>query len=387
MILGKTMPTKALFCVSGLTPQILTETLYALCVAQSPAWVPDCVHVLTTGTGRGLMLDKLLTPSTGQFHQFCAQYQLAGRIQFDERCIHVVRGEDQQVLADIVTLADNAALGTAVNRHIEQLIAQYDEVHVSIAGGRKTMSYYAGNAMTLHARAQDRISHVLVSEPFESVPTFFFPPREPCVLTTRDGSQVNTRDARVLLADLPFLRLREFLPPSLNSVWLDFDHSTFTVYTGAGTVKLQPILFAVFAWFAWVKKMHLGDEGGLNPCHELYSTEYPAFIQHVCMGVSHGFERSRQRTNADLSNVEALQAMLTQKCSLIRKQFKAQLGSVAAASYDLICVRKTSKGVIIRELATDANCIELNALTSWRDIALPSAVAAPLAPARPPRSV
>ena len=41
-------PRRILLAVSGLTPQIVTETLYALAVIQKPAWIPTEVHLITT---------------------------------------------------------------------------------------------------------------------------------------------------------------------------------------------------------------------------------------------------------------------------------------------------------------------------------------------------
>ena len=52
------------------------------------------------------------------------------------------------------------------------------QLMVSIAGGRKTMGYYAGYALTLFGRHQDQLSHVLVSEEFEGNRDFFFPTRQ-----------------------------------------------------------------------------------------------------------------------------------------------------------------------------------------------------------------
>ena len=43
-----TRPLRTLLCVTGLSPQVVTETLYALAVAQQPAWIPDEVHIVTT---------------------------------------------------------------------------------------------------------------------------------------------------------------------------------------------------------------------------------------------------------------------------------------------------------------------------------------------------
>lgn len=50
-------------------------------------------------------------------------------------------------------------------------------LHVSIAGGRKTMGFFMGYALSLYGRPQDRLSHVLVSAPFESNHDFYDLPR------------------------------------------------------------------------------------------------------------------------------------------------------------------------------------------------------------------
>ena len=42
---------KILVAVTGMSPQIVTETLFALVTQQG--WLPDEVHVLTTGRGAG----------------------------------------------------------------------------------------------------------------------------------------------------------------------------------------------------------------------------------------------------------------------------------------------------------------------------------------------
>ena len=42
---------RLLVAVCGLSPQILTETLYALAVKRSPAFIPTEVHLLTTREG------------------------------------------------------------------------------------------------------------------------------------------------------------------------------------------------------------------------------------------------------------------------------------------------------------------------------------------------
>lgn len=65
-----------LVAVVGLTPQVITETLYFLTqVRQPPASLAE-IHVLTTRAGKEQVLTHLLAPSRGRFHTFCEEYGL-----------------------------------------------------------------------------------------------------------------------------------------------------------------------------------------------------------------------------------------------------------------------------------------------------------------------
>ena len=73
------------------------------------------------------------------------------------------------------------------------------------------MGFYLGYALSLYGRAQDRPSHVVVNAPYESDRDFFYSPPKSRTIQDRDGRSYDARDARVTLADIPFVRLREAL--------------------------------------------------------------------------------------------------------------------------------------------------------------------------------
>ena len=75
-----------LVTVTGMSPQIVTETLYALVVQQQ--WLPDEVHVLTTGAGAEKIRTALF--ADGHFARFCADYAPNG-IGFTPEYIHLIR--------------------------------------------------------------------------------------------------------------------------------------------------------------------------------------------------------------------------------------------------------------------------------------------------------
>ncbi len=208
-------PRRILLAVTGLSPQVVTETLYALAVASDPPWIPSEIHLITTGEGRRRAELALLSEDPGWFHQLRRDYGLPA-ICFDIDSIHLLTGSDGSPLEDIRTPDDNERAADLITEKVRELTADPDsELHVSIAGGRKTMGYYLGYALSLFGRPQDRLSHVLVSEPFESSWNFFYPTPGSRVIETRDGNLVDTRDARVWLAEIPFVSLRHVLDENL----------------------------------------------------------------------------------------------------------------------------------------------------------------------------
>ena len=216
-------PRRILAGVIGLTPQIVTETLYALAVDSAPPFVPTEIRIATTQPGNERLQLTLLDRHEGRLRAFAEDYglpELATALSLER--ITVIAGPDGDPLEDIVSEEGSRAAADAVTRFVQGLTRDADAaVHLSIAGGRKTMGFLAGYALSLFGRPQDRLSHVLVSPEFEANRDFYYPPPEPKVIYTRDRQgreqPLDTARARVLLADIPFVRLRHGLPPDLLS--------------------------------------------------------------------------------------------------------------------------------------------------------------------------
>ncbi|GAB0149187.1 MULTISPECIES: CRISPR-associated ring nuclease Csm6 [Marichromatium] len=208
-------PRRIMIAVTGLSPQVVTETLFGLAVREPDPWIPTEVHIITTLEGAERARMSLLSPDGGWFQRLRHDYDLP-EICFDENFIHVLKDADGEALSDIRTEADSLAAADQICAMIRGFCADDDSaVHVSIAGGRKTMGYYIGYALGLFGRPQDKLSHVLVSEPFESTWDFFYPTPTSRMLVTRDNKMVDACDARVTLAEIPFLRVRDTLPKRL----------------------------------------------------------------------------------------------------------------------------------------------------------------------------
>lgn len=211
-------PTRILFAVTGLSPQVVTETVYALSQAPAP-FVPTEIHILTTEQGASRANLTLLSREPGWFHRLRRDYRLPP-IRFDQENIHILQQADGSAMADIRNPDENARAADLITGMIRQLTEDDDSaLHVSIAGGRKTMGFFAGYALSLYGRAQDRLSHVLVSAPYESNPEFFYPGAESRIIySLGPGSEpMDTKQARVTLADIPFVRLRHGLDKRLLS--------------------------------------------------------------------------------------------------------------------------------------------------------------------------
>lgn len=213
------MKKNILLCVAGLTPQIIMETLYVL--TQVRGECVDEIRVITTldgrdkimngvVNGRGRPEESLLYPGKGQFNAFCNDYHLDPQaIKFDERSISLLHRRDGLTLPDIRTEEENEFAGDQICEIVQELTRDSStRVHASVAGGRKTMGIYLTAAMQLFGRADDSLSHVLVSEEFETHPEFFYVPPTPRTLKTRDGREISTANARIFLAPIPFIRLR-----------------------------------------------------------------------------------------------------------------------------------------------------------------------------------
>ncbi len=209
---------RILFVVTGLTPAVITESLYALAIVRSPPFVPTEIHVLTTGKGADIASATLLAPNVGHFHKMLHEYPELRDIRFDTNHISVITDQAGRVLEDITTLQENQAAADAITDAIRRFTLQDDTaLHVSLAGGRKTMGFFAGYALSLFGRSQDALSHVLVPKAVENQGEFFFPSEAQGTISQPDGSKIVSAKVEVLLAEIPLVRLRHGIPASLVS--------------------------------------------------------------------------------------------------------------------------------------------------------------------------
>jgi CRISPR-associated protein (TIGR02584 family) len=221
-----------LLAVSGMSPAILTETVWALS-EENPPVIPDTVRVLTTIKGREDIRRELFTPKPefggktvwNAIREALKKRGLKvdGRLDFADTGDHIrvltARDADgmSMELSDLRTRAENASAADFVLERVREITERPDtHLIASIAGGRKTMGALLYACMTLLGRETDRLTHVLINEPFEDPrlkPRFFFPAQPASKLTLIDPRQErptihSAGDARIELADVPFVAVR-----------------------------------------------------------------------------------------------------------------------------------------------------------------------------------
>ncbi len=206
-----------LVALAGHTPAVITETLWAL--EQQRGQRVDEIRVITTASGQRALAARLWGKE-GHFTRYCRDYGLEpGRIAFGPGQVYVLQDSQGADLEDIRTHQDNAAAADQIFTLIREWTARPDEVlHGSVAGGRKTLGIYLTMAFMLCGRPEDSLSHVLVDPVFErEVPDFYYPPPQVRqfhrALPGSAGREdlISSAAARVDLADLPFLGLRELV--------------------------------------------------------------------------------------------------------------------------------------------------------------------------------
>lgn len=247
-----------LIALAGLSPQVVTETIW--CLAQrTPPRLPQRITVITTGAGQA-MASRLLPNALAE---------LAGVLgtTLPAPAFHLLRRHDGQPLEDIMTEEDNRAAADGILAAIaEATLDPTCDVHLSIAGGRKTMGCLAAIALSLCGREGDELSHVLVHPALQGREDFFFPPAAPRDIALPDGSCISTEAHGLSLATIPFVRLRTQWRPEwdgggfatavaaiqagLRPTQLRIDLVARTVHAGPAQLRLPPVLLATLLLFA-----------------------------------------------------------------------------------------------------------------------------------------
>ncbi len=235
--ISNTAPIPVLLCVSGMSPAIISETFYALAKRAKDPFIAQKIAVVTTAKGMIEIQEKLLDSKV--FDAMCQQNQWPVP-EWDIRAVKrngvalddVFNEDDFNDLADTVmnTIRDytkkqpqpdkpkkprrkkgDPVVVVEEDESEKQPLPDQYRIHASLAGGRKTMSYYLGQAMNIFGRPQDRLSHVLLKEGFENKVSNFYYPYQPESLVDRDNKPLSLSpcaDDIVSLTEFPVISLK-----------------------------------------------------------------------------------------------------------------------------------------------------------------------------------
>lgn len=222
-----------LLAVTGMSPAVVTETLFGI-DRNGDSW-PKEIKVITTSKGKDKIAKGLIEEQ--QLEKLCQELSKP-IIPFSNDHILVVPNAEGMPVEDARNLADHEALANFIMTTVrDEAQNENTRIHASIAGGRKTMTFYLGYAMSLFGRHYDKLSHVLVgenSEVFERCPDFYFPTRNDHIVHEFNGTEHNAKDATIILADIPFIRQRAVVPDLMKNMQdkIDFRRLTDLINLG-----------------------------------------------------------------------------------------------------------------------------------------------------------
>lgn len=343
-------PRRVLLAVTGLSPQVVTETVYALTQKTEPPFVPTEVHLFTTAEGAERARLTLLSDEPGWFQRLRRDYGLP-KIELSEQTIHVLRDPSGRLISDIQTREENERVADSLTEVMREFTADDRcALHVSIAGGRKTMGFYAGYALSLLGRAQDRLSHVLVSAPFESNQQFYYPtPYRHVIFTPPPESRpLDARKAQVRLAEIPFVRLRNGLDErllkgkasftevvmaaqrALAAPVLEMDLDRKCIHADHQEVHLPPAQLAFLSWLA--RRARQGRPDVQCPPNGAPDSEYAReyLLEYAHLGDDWG-SATAKRLKAGME-----QAFFMETKSKLHRTLRAALGNEWVRRYGVI---------------------------------------------------
>ncbi len=257
-----------LLAVSGLSPQIITEAMYALL---SQGKHVDELHIITTEPGKRLIDSWFIVDNNGPLQQLLRAFGIdPSTFFFGSETIYVPKKYDKEI-TDIFSEDDNEVLlALCLEKACRFTALSNNRLWFLVAGGRKTMTSCLTLAAQIYGRKQDRIFHVLMSPDFENSPDFWYPPKEPTLvrLKNRNGEffYKNARYAKINLISIPFVSVRHHLENSLLSSphspgtllasliredreCLVVSLKNRTVSLGSRELDLNPACLALYAFF------------------------------------------------------------------------------------------------------------------------------------------
>lgn len=337
---------RILLAVCGKTPQIITETLYAL---WDKGEFPQVIKILTTKAGKEAIYAKLLDPIHGIFYKFCEEYGInAEETEFSWQDILVPRVNGVEI-EDILTEEDSFAFLQTVLEQTFYFTGDPDTaVCFSLAAGRKTMGASLTLAAQIYGRSQDKLCHVLVHSDFEYSPYFYYPPKQPITveLVNSAGEKYykSTEYAKISLVNIPFFSVREkfapkmlekpFTPQELMALLERTEEPKLKLYVRSckmewqgKSIKLPVAWFTLYIFFVLRKKrVKDGENSNLDILEIENRKEEIASLYHKIIQFMPKKEAAQSDTGIIALNSENIRSYRSKVNTKIHKNF-GQLSS------------------------------------------------------------
>ena len=214
----------------GTTPAVLTNAVWALAHQKKPV-VPDEIVAFITKNGKTLLKKELFDGGVWADMLKCLAREgidVGGKLMFGETSIRSIPDAKGNEIDDLRTGEDNLRAADFMLSQLRQYTEDGGtELHVSIAGGRKTMSALLFSCMTLLGRECDKVYHVLLPQAIEfgSTPSFYYPKRGATYTARSTGKKHKAKDLQSELFEVPFVRMRGWyhdkfktIPPSYRTL-------------------------------------------------------------------------------------------------------------------------------------------------------------------------
>ncbi|BBO79934.1 hypothetical protein DSCO28_05000 [Desulfosarcina ovata subsp. sediminis] len=362
---------RILLVIIGKTPQIFTETLYKLSVKNTPLFIPTETHIITTKEGaRSANLALLgVGKRHGEFHRFCADFGFTD-IRFDSEHIHIIADTEGQFIDDNQSTAHNKVASDFITDKVREFtLDDNSALHLSLAGGRKTMSFYAGYALSLYGRMQDRLSHVLVNEPFQNNPDFFYPRPKPKRIEI-GNTYYSTDEAKIILSDIPYVRMRYQVPEGLLNGNAGFQATVDIIqrFAQPETIEIDivqkrlmlngievPMPNADLAFYLWMCERKKSGEPPLIPDEDAFVPDYLKVYGKIVSDWSGMYERAEEI--AKNRDVDEQKNWFQQRKSKVKKRIETVLGERAAKPFLIQTIERN--GEVAYEVGVSAETMKI----------------------------
>ena len=240
----------------GTSPAVLTNTVWGL-AHQKPSIVPDEIVVFITKSGKELLIQRLF--DDGVWNEMRSdlkreKIEIDGKLVFGATSIRVIPDADGNEIEDLRTGDDNLRAADFMLSQLRQYTEDSEtELHVSIAGGRKTISALLFSCMSLLGREQDKVYHVLLPPALEGgvTPTFYYPKRGSTYTAQVTGKKHKAKYLQCELFEVPFVRMRGWYQEKFKNIPPSYRTLISKVQTVAPPAVVYPEI-EIDAWNGWV---------------------------------------------------------------------------------------------------------------------------------------